>query len=110
MKSPRKALSNPWLAAGYDVSEDGLTWTISLKEGITFHDGTPFDAAAVKFNLERFIDPGNGFVFAFLLNRIETINVVDEYTVALTLSGAFAPLLAHLSHLIRIPTGTEESP
>jgi len=89
----------PLLAEDYDVSEDGLTWTITLKEGITFHDGTPFNAEAVKFNLERFIDPDNGFVFSFLLNRIETVAVIDEYTVALTLSGAFAPLLAHLSHL-----------
>lgn len=89
----------PLLVADYQVSDDGLLWTLSLREGIRFHDGSLFDAEAVKFNLERFINPDNGFAFAFLLNRIESVEVVDDLTVDVRLSGPFAPFLAHLSHI-----------
>src|SRR6056297_645694 len=44
------------LATGFEISDDGLTYTFSLRPGVTFHDGTPFDAAAVKYNFERKID------------------------------------------------------
>lgn len=47
----------PALATEWTVSEDGKTWTFTLREGVTFQDGTPFDAEAVKFNLERIIAP-----------------------------------------------------
>ena len=46
----------PLLATGYEVSADGLTYTFSLQPGVTFHDGTPFNAEAVKYNLERKIN------------------------------------------------------
>jgi len=41
------------LATGYEQSEDGLSWTFNLREGVTFHDGEPFNADAVKFSIER---------------------------------------------------------
>lgn len=84
----------PLLATGYEVSEDGLVWTIYLRQGVTFHDGTPFNAEAVKINLERFRDA----VYAFLLKPVVDIVVVDDYTIQLHLNAPFAPLLAHLSH------------
>ena len=43
----------PWLATSWNTSADGLTWTFHLRTGITFHDGTPFTAEAVKFSIER---------------------------------------------------------
>lgn len=88
----------PHLVESYTVSEDGLTWTLSLRSGITFHDGTPFNAEAVKVNLDRFLDPANGFAFRFLLSRIVNVEVLDELTVELTLDAPFAPLLAHMTH------------
>src|SRR5699024_2121043 len=47
----------PWLATDWEVSEDGLTWDLTLAEGITFTDGTPMDAEAVKVNVEHLQDP-----------------------------------------------------
>jgi len=53
----------PHLVQSYEVSEDGLVWTMHLRHGIRFHDGTPFNAAAVKYNLERILDPANAVTF-----------------------------------------------
>lgn len=101
----------PWLVEDYDVSEDGLTWTLNLRDGVTFHDGTPFDADAVVYNIERFINPDNAFAFAFLLDRIDTIEAVDADTVQMTLETPFAPMLAHLTHsstAMQSPAAMEE--
>jgi len=51
----------PALAESVDVSDDGLVYTLNLREGVQFHDGTPFDADAVVFNLERQADPENPY-------------------------------------------------
>ena len=47
----------PELASEWTVSKDGLTWTFKLRRGVQFHDGTPFDAAAMKASLDRILDP-----------------------------------------------------
>jgi glutathione transport system substrate-binding protein len=49
----------PVLAEGYDVSKDGLVYTIRLRKGVKFHDGTDFKAEAVKINLDRVTNPDN---------------------------------------------------
>src|SRR4051812_5770467 len=49
----------PVLAESYQASKDGLTFTVKLKKGIKFHDGTDFDAAAVKANFDRVTNPEN---------------------------------------------------
>src|SRR5256885_16335658 len=51
----------PGLAESWTVSKDGLRYTFKLRKGITFHDGTPFTAEAVKFSIERQIDPEHPF-------------------------------------------------
>jgi ABC-type transport system substrate-binding protein len=89
---------NPWLVESYEVSEDARTWTLTLRDGITFHDGEPLNAEAVKFNIERLTDPDNAFAFAFLLAPISEITVVDDLTLELSLDEPFAPLLAHFTH------------
>lgn len=47
----------PWLAESWEISDDGLTYTFHLKDGVKFHDGTDFNADAVKFNIDRILDP-----------------------------------------------------
>ncbi|HEY8525287.1 MAG TPA: ABC transporter substrate-binding protein [Acidimicrobiales bacterium] len=74
----------PQLATDWETSEDGLSLTFELREGVTFHDGTPFDAEAVKANLERATGPDS--TVAGALASIESIEVVDEHTVALHLA------------------------
>ena len=69
----------PWLAVNYTVSEDGLTWTFYLRKGVKFHDGTPFNATAVKFSIERIMKLGVGA--AFIWDPVEEIKIIDEYTV-----------------------------
>ncbi|MBS3965689.1 MAG: glutathione ABC transporter substrate-binding protein [Truepera sp.] len=100
----------PLLAESHEVSADGKVWTIRLRQGVTFHDGTPFNAEAVKFNIDRFLDPANAFTFRFLLGRVASVEVVDEYTVRFNLSTTFAPFLAHLTHnsvAIQSPTAIQ---
>lgn len=88
----------PQLATEWEAAPDNLSWTLTLREGVTFHDGTPFNAEAVKLNLDRFLDPDSAAPFAFLLSEVTSIDVVDEYTVRLSLDRPFAPIISHLSH------------
>ncbi|MDR7414954.1 MAG: glutathione ABC transporter substrate-binding protein [Armatimonadota bacterium] len=81
------------------VSADGRTMTIRLRRGIRFHDGTPFDAYAVKWNFDFILNPENRVPFrGILLGEVTSVEVVDRYTVRLVLRRPFVPLLAHLTH------------
>jgi len=88
----------PRLALSQTVSPDGKTWTFRLRTGVRFHDGTPFDAEAAKFNLERVLDPATRSPWRFLISRIQSVSVVDASTIRLVTDAPFAPLLAHLTH------------
>lgn len=86
----------PQLATGFEVSDDGLTLTIGLREGVLFHDGTPFNAEAAVFNIERSKTlPGSNR--ASELSQVDSAEVVDDLTVQLNLSQPFAPLIALLA-------------
>lgn len=90
----------PMLAESIE-SVDDTTYVVQLREGISFTDGTPFNADAVKANIDWVLDPDNGAPFAFLLavgGEPAEVEVVDEYTVQISTSIPFAPLPAHLSH------------
>lgn len=86
------------LATGFDVGPDGRTYTITLREGVAFSDGTPFNAEAVKANLERIQDPASQAAYANLISPITEITVLDEYTVQLRSEAPFGPLQVHLAH------------
>jgi peptide/nickel transport system substrate-binding protein len=85
----------PGLATSWDISPDGTVYTFKLRPGVKFHDGTPFDAAAVKFNFERFWDESSpnfykkakAFVIAYT-KWIKSVEVVDPMTVRVTLKAA----------------------
>ena len=87
----------PGLATSWSTSEDKLTWTFKLREGVKFHDGTPFDAAAVKATFERIRDPATASPRRSALAAITEINAIDEHTIALSTKEPFAPLLAQIS-------------
>ncbi|HSV30562.1 MAG TPA: glutathione ABC transporter substrate-binding protein [Atribacteraceae bacterium] len=91
----------PALAVSWEPAEDDMSWLINLREGVRFHDGTPFNAEAVKYNLDRFMgveDPAKAAIFSFLLGEVSSVEVVDEYTIQVHLKKPFAPIASHLSH------------
>ncbi|MCR4265881.1 ABC transporter substrate-binding protein [Nitratireductor sp. ZSWI3] len=102
----------PSLAESWTISEDGKTYTFKLREGVSFHDGTPFNAEAVKFNFDRmlkedhpFHDTGP-FPLAFFFSSVEEVTAVDDLTVEFKLKEPYAPFLSNLAY----PTGLMVSP
>lgn len=79
----------PGLATSWDTNEENTEWTFTLREGITFHDGEPFNAQAVKDAIDNTIAVGAGA--SYIWEPVEAIEVIDEYTVGFTLSWP-APL------------------
>ncbi len=102
----------PGLAERWEISDDGLIYTFYLRRGVTFHDGTPFNAEAVRFNLERITSPDVASQKArFMLGPYERTEVTDEYTVRVHLSEPFAPLLDAFSQVylgMASPTAVEK--
>ncbi|MCW2240519.1 ABC transporter substrate-binding protein [Azospirillum canadense] len=87
----------PELAESWSVSDDRLTWTFNLRKGVTFHDGTPFNAEAVKQSFERILDPATASPRRSIASVISAVKVIDEYTVALITDKPFAPLPSQVS-------------
>ena len=85
----------PWLAEKWETSSDGKTITFTLRTEVKFHDGTPFDAEAVKWNIERY-KTTQGSLRTGDLSSVDTVTVVDPKTVKFNLKSAFAPLLGAL--------------
>ena len=86
----------PQLAESWQWSADGKALTMKLRPGVTFHDGEKFDAAAVKFNIERHKTMA-GSNRRGELSLVSTVDVVDPMTARLNLSQPFSPLLAQLA-------------
>src|SRR5690242_16180703 len=76
-----KGEPKPKLALSWSPSDDYKTWTIKLRPGVKFHDGTPFNAQAVKENFDRQKDPANKCRCAFYITNINSVEVVDDLTV-----------------------------
>lgn len=80
------AAVEPLLATGTEVSEDGLVYTFTLQPDATFHSGDPVDAEAVKYSLERFVSEESIAARKRQLSVIDSVEVIDDRTVAVTLS------------------------
>ncbi len=85
------------LADSYQASPDGLIYTIKLKGGVKFQDGTPFNAEAVKANLDRASNPDNHLKRYNLFKTIATTEVVDDSTVKITLKQPFSAFINTLA-------------
>ena len=86
------------LALSYEASPDGLVYTVKLRQGVKFHDGEPFNAAAVKANFDRVTNPDNHLKRYGLYKNIAKTEVVDEYTVRFTLHEPFSAFINQLAH------------
>ena len=102
----------PQLATSYQWSPDNKVLTLKLRPGVTFHDGQKFDAAAVKFNIERHKNLAGSNRRGELL-PVTSVDVVDDLTVKLSLTAPFAPLLTVLadrSGMMVSPKAAQENP
>ncbi|MFD8211873.1 ABC transporter substrate-binding protein [Streptomyces sp. NPDC059695] len=88
----------PWLATSWQVSDDGRAYTFHLREGVRFHDGTAFDATAVKATLDHTVAPETKSQYAAgLISMYEGATVVEARTVRIRLSRPYTPFLQVLS-------------
>ena len=86
----------PALAESWDISEDGLSYTFTLRDGVTFHDGTSFEAGDVVFSLERAVADDSTNAQKGLFEAISVVEAVDDRTVRITLSRPEGALLYNL--------------
>ena len=87
----------PGLAKSWEISEDGLTYTFTLNEGVTFHDGSTMDAEDVKFSLDRIGAEDSANAQKALYTAITEVNVIDPTTVEIKLSEANGNMLFNLA-------------
>ncbi len=102
----------PALATDWSISEDGTVYTFTLRDGVSFHDGTPFNAEAVVFNFERMLNEDHPyhdtgpFPLAFFFSSVAGVEATGEMEVTFTLNEPYAPFLSNLAY----PTGLIVSP
>jgi len=87
----------PRLATRYEVSQDGLIYTLHLRKGVKFGDGTPFDAKAAKLTFDRALDPKMRVPLRSQIIMIKEVKIIDDYTLRIELKYPFAPIAATLS-------------
>lgn len=86
------------LATDWELSEDGLTYTFDLRDDVTFHDGTEFNAEAVCFNFDRIKAPETASLYAVsLIGSYDSCEAPDPHTAVITMSSPYAPFLAVLT-------------
>jgi peptide/nickel transport system substrate-binding protein len=91
---------DPILAESYSISEDGMTYTFHLRQGIVFHDGTDISADAVKSTFEYMLKPGDAeSQNAGLLQNIQSIDVLGPYQLQLVFTTVYAPMLANMAEM-----------
>lgn len=87
----------PELAQGYETSPDAKVWTVTLKKGVKFHDGSEFTADAVKANFDRLLNPDNKLSRYNVYKFIEKVEVLDPYKVRFTLQAPLATFVRRLA-------------
>jgi peptide/nickel transport system substrate-binding protein len=90
----------PGLAKSWEISDDGLVYTFHLRDDVTFHDGEPFNAAAVKANFDRIVNPDLGSRKAiYMMGPYDHTEVADEYTAKVYFKEPYAPFLDSVSQV-----------
>ena len=86
----------PSIAESWEISPDGTLYTFVIRQGVTFHDGSPMTMEDVVFSLERVFDP-KGSGYSFLFGTVEGVEAVDDTSLQITLKEPFTPLLDNLN-------------
>jgi peptide/nickel transport system substrate-binding protein len=89
----REGQPQPSLATSWEVSDDAMTYTLRLRDDVTFHDGARFDAEAVRANIQRTLDDPDTMQHARFTQYIGSVDVVDDFTVRITLKELDASFL-----------------
>ena len=103
----------PDAAESWQISPDGLLYTFKLKKNVLFHDGTPVDAAAVKFSIDRIIDPATRSSMRTFYEAVHSVEVLDPHSVQIRLKYPYA-FMMHMLAAYRMglvlysPTATQK--
>ena len=100
---PEGGIFVPGLAERWEVSADGLEYTFWLRDDVIFHDGTPFNAEAVKATFDRIVDPASKSLQVARLGPYSGSEVLDEFTVKVTFTETFPVFLTNLSEVALAP-------
>ncbi|WP_108666188.1 ABC transporter substrate-binding protein [Euzebya rosea] len=90
----------PGLAESYDISEDGLTYTFNLRQGVVFQDGSEMTSEDVVWSLNRSLNIAHPDGASFLIGSITSIEAPDDYTVVITISEPNSTFLARLNYTV----------
>lgn len=106
-------LLKPALATSWQISGDGLTYTFTLRSGVRYDDGTPFDSSAVKYHFDRAIglaDPDGAWVALGLLDILDSVDAPNPTTVVFHLKTAWAPFLSWMAFQVSYPVNPNRAP
>ncbi|HJH31240.1 MAG TPA: hypothetical protein C5S50_03420 [Methanosarcinaceae archaeon] len=92
--------NHPGLATSWNVSEDGMTWTFHLREGVKFHDNTPFDAFNANYSIYKFLETGKSYRF-----KVESIQTPDDHTLVIALKDPYGPFLDGMGSIWMVSPG-----
>lgn len=92
----------PELGLSAKASKDNKTWTITLRKGVSFHDGTPFNADAVVEHWQRLLDPKNRFFGLPVLQPVQAVEKIDDFSVKFVLKHPWAPFKQVISSPVGI--------
>jgi glutathione transport system substrate-binding protein len=101
----------PVLAESHQANDKATEFTFKLRKGIAFHDGTPFNADAVKANFARWTNPANHLKRSSLFSMVDHVDVIDDATVKVVLKtpfGAFIPTMAHPAAMMISPKAMQQ--
>lgn len=99
----------PRLAAEMPTNIDETTWEVKIRQGVTFHNGEPFNAQAAKFAIDRELDPDFGSELLGQIDTITGVEVVDDYTIRITTVGPDPILPSRLYMIQMVPPGFTQS-
>jgi peptide/nickel transport system substrate-binding protein len=95
----------PWIATKWNTSTDGLTWTFTIRQGVTFHSGRELNATDVAFSMNRLLTMGSGFAYIFE-PYVANATATDQWTVAFNMKQPFGPFLSALIRLYIVDSTT----